>query len=216
VEDVEGFRGFLAVVEREKGLKRLRIFDAAGTAHAVEFNEPVYAFSLTRNPEYDTPEIRFSYTSLVTPSSVYDYNTSTKTRALRKQQEVLGGYDPSQYAMERLSAKAADGAAIPISLVYRKGMKRDGSNPLLLYGYGSYGATSEPMFSSDRLSLLDRGFIYTIAHIRGGSDVSRYWYEDGKLLKKKNTFRDFIVCAERLIELKYTSPRKLAISGAGC
>jgi oligopeptidase B len=157
--------------------------------------------------------VRFNYTSLITPRSIYDYNMQTRTRELKKQDEVLGGYDPSRYSSERILARAPDGTSIPMSLVYRKGTVRDGKNPTLLYGYGSYGASSDPGFSSNRVSLLDRGFIYAIAHIRGGGEMGRLWYDDGKLLKKKNTFNDFIACAEHLIAEKYTAPDHLAIQG---
>jgi oligopeptidase B len=152
--------------------------------------------------------------SLITPRTVFDYHMDARTRTLKKQDEVLGGYDPALYRSERLHAQAADGKDIPISLVYRQGMKRDGRCPLLLYGYGSYGASMDPYFSSNRLSLLDRGFVFAIAHIRGGGDLGRPWYDDGKLLNKKNTFTDFIACAEHLIAEQYTSPDRLAIMGA--
>ncbi len=215
LERVEAFRNHLVFAERDNGLVRLRISDTnTKQSHFVDFPEPVYRVSLGRNLEYDTAQLRFTYTSLVTPSSVYDYDMDAKTRQPRKRQEVLGGYDPALYASERIMAHAPDGTSVPLSLVYRKSMQKNGKNPLYLYGYGSYGLTLDPSFSSDRLSLLDRGFIYAIAHIRGGGDMSRYWYDDGKLLKKKNTFRDFIASAEELIAQKYTSSDRLVISGA--
>jgi oligopeptidase B len=165
------------------------------------------------NPEFNTDILRFGYSSLTTPASTYDFNMSTKEKTLLKQQEVVGGHNPSEYRSERLFATADDGTRIPISLVYKNGTKLDGSAPLLLYAYGSYGATMDPGFSSVRLSLLNRGFVYAIAHIRGGQEMGRYWYEDGKLLKKKNTFTDFIHCAEHLIQNKYTEKNKLFAMG---
>jgi oligopeptidase B len=169
--------------------------------------------TLTGNPEFNTSQLRFTYTSLVTPASVFDYDMEAKTRVLRKQTDVLGGYDPAQYVSERIFATAHDGVKVPISLVYRKDVKRGSKAPLLLYGYGSYGITTEPAFTAERLSLLNRGFVYAVAHIRGSGDLGRYWYEDGKLTKKKNTFTDFIACAEYLVAQKYTSPERLAIMG---
>ena len=157
--------------------------------------------------------LRFHYTSLVTPACVFDYDMETRERELKKQQEVLGGYDPAQYQSERVYAKAADGTEVPISIVYKKGFHRNGTAPMLLYGYGSYGISIDPTFSSDRLSLLDRGIVYAIAHIRGGGDLGKPWHEDGRMLVKMNTFTDFIASAEFLIAEKYTSPARLAIMG---
>ena len=214
LDDIDAFREHLVISERDNGLRRMRILHLANNQeHFVEFSEPVYSFFLGANADFNTLQVRFTYMSLVTPRSVFDYDMNARTRELKKQFEVLGGYDPEQYASERITARGHDGVAIPISLVYRKGMVRDGSHPLYLYGYGAYGLSMDPSFSSDRLSLLDRGFIYAIAHIRGGGDVNRYWYEEGKLLKKKNTFLDFIACAEHLIAQKYTASNKLVISG---
>jgi oligopeptidase B len=181
--------------------------------HSIAFPEPVYTAMLGDNAEFSTQLLRFKYTSLVTPASVYDYNMDTHQLELKKRQEVLGGYDPSHYQSERLYATAPDGVEVPISLAYKKGLVRDGRAPMLLYGYGSYGISTNPSFSSELLSLLDRGFIYAIAHIRGGMDMGKAWHEEGRLLKKKNTFTDFIACAEHLIALKYTSPARLAITG---
>jgi oligopeptidase B len=178
----------------------------------VEFPEPVYSASIGENAEYDTKLLRFNYTSLVTPSSVFDYDMETRVPELKKQQEVPG-YDPSQYTSERLFATAPNGVKVPISLVYKKELARDGKAPMLLYGYGSYGISMDPGFSSDRVSLLDRGFVYAIAHIRGGADMGKLWHEDGRMLKKKNTFTDFIASAEHLIAEKYTSADRLAIMG---
>ena len=214
LDGVDAFQDHLAVYERDHGLRTLRIRNLkTNEEHKAEFPEPVYTYFAAGNEEFNTPTLRFMYTSLVTPRSVYDYDMNTRQRVLKKRDEVLGGYDPSKYASERIFATAADGIQIPISLVYQKGMQKDGTNPMLLNGYGSYGSPSDPFFQSNRLSLLDRGFIFAIAHIRGGGDLGRPWYEDGKLLHKKNTFTDFIACAEHLIAQGYTSPDKLAIIG---
>ncbi|MEK7756286.1 MAG: S9 family peptidase, partial [Planctomycetota bacterium] len=214
IDDVDAFQDYLVVYEREAGLRKMRVQSLVdGKEFYPPFPEPVYTFSPMDNEEFATSVIRFNYTSLITPPSVFDYDMKTQTRELKKQDEVLGGYDPSQYQSERLSATAADGTVIPISLVYKKGMVRNGTSPMLLYGYGSYGASMDPRFSSNRLSLLDRRFIYAIAHIRGGGEMGRQWYEDGKLLNKKHTFTDFIACAEHLIAQRYSSPGRLAIQG---
>jgi oligopeptidase B len=173
----------------------------------------VYTVGATGNAEYKTNLLRFSYTSLVTPTSVFDYNVRTGQRELKKQYQVRGGYDASQYQSERIFAKAPDGVEVPISLVYRKGFERNGASPLLLYGYGAYGHSIDPRFSSDRLSLLDRGLVFAIAHIRGGAEMGEEWHDHGKLLEKKNTFTDFIACAEHLIAARYTSSDRLAIMG---
>ena len=214
IDDIDVFRNHLVLYERENGLKRIRITNLTNQdIHYIDFVEPVYTYLSSRNPDFNTNILRFTYTSLVTPRSVFDYDMDTKTRELKKQYEVLGGYDPSEYQSERIFAKASDGTSLPISLVYKKGTVKDGQNALLLYGYGSYGSSRDPNFSSNRLSLLDRGFIYAIAHIRGGGEMGRYWYDQGKLLNKKNTFTDFIACAEHLITEEYTSKDKLAIYG---
>jgi oligopeptidase B len=220
VEDVHAFRDYLAIQERDRGLNQIRIHHfPTGDVHYVEFPEPVYSADLGPNAEFDTKLLRFHYTSLVTPACVFDYDMQTRQRELKKQQEVLGGYDPSQYQSERVFAKAPDGTEVPISIVYKKGypskkgFERNGAAPLLLYGYGSYGISIDPTFSSDRLSLLDRGIVYVIAHIRGGGDLGKPWHEDGRMLVKKNTFTDFIAAAEHLIAEKYTSPDRLAIMG---
>ncbi len=214
VDEVECFAGHMVVYERENGLPKMRIIDlATGNFHYVEFPEPVYTFFGAANPEFDTNVVRFTYNSLVTPRSVFDYDMSTRARELKKEYEVRGGYDRALYQSERIFATAADGVKVPISLVYKKGTPLDGSSPLLLYAYGAYGASSDPTFSSNRLSLLDRGVIYAIAHVRGGGEMGRAWYDDGKLLKKKNTFTDYIACAEHLIAAKYTSADRLAAFG---
>jgi oligopeptidase B len=186
---------------------------ATGTEHLVAFPEPVYTVRPHANPEFDTSVFRFSYTSLVTPNSVVDYDLDRRTWTVRKQQEVVGGYDPTLYRSERLFATAPDGTRVPVSLVYRLPLVRDGSRPLLLQGYGSYGYSFDPAFSSNALSLLDRGWVLAIAHIRGGEDMGRAWYEHGKLLHKRNTFTDFIAAAEHLVAAGYTSPERLAING---
>jgi oligopeptidase B len=180
----------------------------------VSFPDPVYTAWIGDNPEFETALLRFVYSSLVTPESTVDYDMAAGTWAVKKRQEIPSGYDASQYASERLYAAAPDGAQVPISLVYRTGLKRDGSHPLLLEGYGSYGFSFEPNFDARRLSLLDRGFVYAIAHVRGGSDLGRAWYEQGRLMHKKNSFTDFIACAEHLVAQGYTSPDRLGIMGA--
>ncbi|MFZ5980955.1 MAG: S9 family peptidase [Candidatus Zixiibacteriota bacterium] len=208
------FRDYLVVYERKNALQQIRVFDFnTGESHHIEFDEPVYAAYGGDNPDDHSDLLRFTYMSLVTPSSVYDYNMKTRTRELKKQKEVLGGYNPDDYRSERVFVTADDGAGIPVSMVYRKGMKRDGNNPFYLYGYGAYGINMDPWFSSNRLSLLDRGFIFALAHVRGSSAMGRGWYDDGKLMNKKNSFTDFINVAEYLIDQKYTSSEKLVISG---
>ncbi|MCC6365345.1 MAG: S9 family peptidase [Bryobacterales bacterium] len=213
VESVDAFERHLVITERENGLRRLRIEDENGDTHFVEMPEAVYTLAPGENPEYETGILRFHYTSLVTPMTAFDYDMKTRERTLVKQAPVRGGYNASLYETVRVFAPAHDGAKVPVSMVYRKGMRRDGSNPTLLYGYGSYGISIDPAFSSDRLSLLDRGFIYAIAHIRGGEDLGKKWHDDGKLLKKWNTFDDFLAAAEFLIAEKYTSRQDLAIMG---
>jgi oligopeptidase B len=215
LEQVEPFRDHLAVVERRDGLRRLRIFSMPGyEAHDIEFDEAAYTVTVSQNPEYGTDTLRFVYESLVTPETTIDYDMNARTREVRRVEEVLGGYDPGEYTTERIQATAPDGTAVPISLVRRKGLRRSGSAPLLLYGYGAYGSThTDPGFHSIRLSLIDRGFVYAVAHVRGGGDLGRPWYDAGKLDKKSNTFSDFIACAEHLIEAGYTSPAKLSIRG---
>ncbi|MQY60350.1 prolyl oligopeptidase family serine peptidase [bacterium] len=214
LQGFEIFKDFLVVNERKNGLPNLRImrWDKKGE-HYLDFEEEAYSAYIAYNPEFDTDVLRYGYTSMTTPRSVFDYNMNTKEKTLLKQQEVLGDFDSNNYHAERLYATARDGTKVPISLVYRKGFEKSGDNPLLLYGYGSYGASMNAGFSSVRLSLLDRGFVYAIAHIRGGQEMGRYWYDDGKLLKKKNTFTDFIDCAEHLIAEKFTNPDMLFAQG---
>ncbi len=214
VEDFEVFRDYLVVTERSDGLRQMRIRSWSGDEdYYVDFGEPDYLTWVHDNPEMDTHLLRFGYESMKTPESVYDYDMKTRGKILLKREEVLGGFDTEDYVTERLYAPARDGARIPISLVHRKGAKRDGNNPLVLYGYGSYGASIDASFGSSRLSLLDRGFGYAIAHIRGGQELGRSWYDDGKLLHKKNSFTDFIDAAEYLIEEGYTSPDLLFARG---
>jgi oligopeptidase B len=213
-EGFEVFRNFLAIQERSKGLTQMRIINLPdGAEHFVEFGEETYSASISMNREYDSDLLRFTYSSLTTPVSTFDYNMASHERKLLKEQEVLGGFKKENYESRRLMAPARDGVLVPVSIVYRKGTKLDGKNPLLLYGYGSYGMSMSANFNSDRLSLLDRGFIYAIAHIRGGQEMGRYWYEDGKLLKKKNTFTDFIDVGEFLVKQGYTSPNMLFAQG---
>ena len=212
--DFELFRDHLVLEERARGLTQVRILPWSGDAgHYLEFEEPAYRANLNVNLEFDTSTVRFEYTSMKTPLSIYDYDMTTRQRTLLKQEEVLGGFDRDNYLTERFYARAPDGTDIPLSLLYRKGMVRNGDSPLLLYGYGSYGVSIDAAFSSPRLSLVDRGFIYAIAHIRGGQEMGRQWYEDGRLLKKKNTFSDFIAAAEFLIREKFTVPDKLFAMG---
>ncbi|GAC1463655.1 MAG: hypothetical protein PVSMB1_13990 [Gemmatimonadaceae bacterium] len=208
------FQDYLVVTERNNALPRLRIVGAtSGITHYLAFPESVYTASVGGNREYATSTLRYRYTSLITPPSVYDYDMGGRVGILRKQEEVLGGYDKAQYATERAWARATDGARVPVSLVYRKPFMRDGSRPMLLYGYGSYGHSSDPIFSTPRLSLLDRGVVYAIAHVRGGQELGRQWYDDGKMMKKRNTFTDFIATAEHLLTERYTSRDRLAING---
>jgi oligopeptidase B len=215
IEGVYAFQDFLVLEERRSGLKQLRIsgLDAVGDPRYVEFPEPTYTLSADNNPEFESQALRFTYTSLVTPPSVIDYHMDTHAWEVVKEQEIPSGYDKSRFTSERLFAPAADGTLIPMSIVYKNGLARNGQNPCLLYGYGSYGYSTEPAFNANRLSLLERGFVFAIAHIRGGSEMGRAWYEDGKVLRKRNTFTDFIAGAEYLVMQGYTSPPKLAIMG---
>ena len=213
-QDFEVFEDFLAVNERIKGLPNIRIIKWEDKSeHFLDFGEETYSARISFNPEFDTDLIRYSYSSMTTPGSVFDYSMNTREKKLLKQQEVLGDFDSANYHTERHFATASDGTNVPISLVYRKGLERNGENPCLLYGYGSYGSTMNAGFSSVRLSLLDRGFVYAMAHIRGGMEMGRYWYEEGKLLNKKNTFTDFIDCGEYLIAEKFTNSDKLFAMG---
>jgi oligopeptidase B len=214
LDSTDAFRNHLVVYEREAGLRRIRVLDlAAGSDHLVPFPEPVYTFRPHANPEFGTSLLRFTYTSLVTPSSVVEYDLAGHTWTVRKQTEVLGGYQPSSYRSERLLAIAPDGTQVPISLVYRLPLELDGRQPLLLSGYGAYGLSYDPAFSSNTLSLLDRGFVVAIAHVRGGEEMGRAWYEAGRLLQKRSSFTDFIAAAEHLVAQGYTRPDRLVING---
>ncbi len=214
VEGMDAFKNFVVVSERSGGLRRLRVTDLRNDkTHYVTFPEKAYGVFPAGNPEFSTHTYRFSYSSLVTPNSVYDYDLATRKRELKKRQEIPSGYDANGYEVQRFMAPARDGVSIPVSVLLRKGTRLDGSHPLLLYAYGSYGFTLEPTFNSSVLSMVDRGFVYAIAHIRGGQEMGRRWYDDGKMLKKKNTFNDFIDVAEELIRRKYTTSDRLVANG---
>ncbi|MCD0477295.1 S9 family peptidase [Chryseobacterium sp. LC2016-29] len=214
MEGISEFKNYLVFSERQNGLSQLVILDRrTNKREFLKFDEPTYTVYPSGNPEYNTDYFRFGYTSMITPSSQFEQNLQTGKRILLKQQEILGGYNKANYVTERLFATAKDGTKIPISIVYKKGLKKDGKNPLLLYAYGSYGSSMDATFSSTRLSLLDRGFAFAIAHIRGGQEMGRQWYEDGKMMKKKNTFTDFINVGEYLVKEKYTSPKHLYAQG---
>lgn len=214
LQSIEIFKNHLVLSERAQANTLMRIINQkTNETHYLNFGEPAYTIYPSINLDFDTELLRYGYTSMTTPNSTYDYNMNTKQRTLLKQQEVVGGYKSEEYQTERIWAEATDGTKIPMSIVYKKGLQKNGNNPTMLYGYGSYGASMDPTFSITRLSLLNRGFVYAIAHIRGGQEMGRQWYEDGKLFKKKNTFTDFINCAEFLIEEKYTQPEKLFASG---
>ena len=211
----ELFTDHLVIRERRAGLVQLHVRPWEGDdAHDIAFDEPTYDAYLSTNREADTQVLRFGYESLTTPGSIYDYDMVTRTRTLRKREEVLGDFDPSRYRAERLTATAPDGESIPISLVSRVGTARDGTSPLLLYGYGAYGISMDAGFDSARLSLLDRGFVFAIAHVRGGQELGRRWYDDGRLGRKPNTFTDFIACADHLIAERFTTPDRLFALGA--
>ena len=200
--------------EKEGGLNYLRVIDMkTKQSHRITTDEADYALFLGGNPEFNTTTVRFNYQSMVTPSSVYDYDLNTRQRKLLKQQEVLGGYDAKNYEARRIWAVARDATKVPVSLVYKKGSKLDGTSPMLLYAYGSYGISMAPTFSSNRLALLDRGVIYALAYIRGGGELGEEWREQGRMMKKLNTFYDFIDCADYLVKNKYTSSDRLVIQG---
>jgi oligopeptidase B len=215
LEGIDIFKNYLVVEERTNGLNEIQIRPWSGeTPYYLPFESETYTAYSTTNPDFDTDILRYGYQSLATPSSVIDFNMATKEKTVLKEQEVLGGkFDKNNYVEKRVWATAEDGTKIPISMVYRKGMQKNGSNPFLLYAYGSYGSTIDPYFSTTRLSLLDRGFIFAIAHVRGGEYLGRKWYEDGKLLKKKNTFTDFIDCSKYVIRKEYTSKSHLYAEG---
>ncbi len=217
LEGVETFENFLVLIERRDGTRQLRISDPDGTTNVryVSFPEPAYTVELASNPEFDAKALRFFYSSFITPKTTVDYDVESGAWDVKKMEEIPGGYDKSQYAMERLFAPAPDGTKVPVSIVYKKDlMKKDGSAPVLMYGYGAYGATIDPWFNPALFSLINRGFAYAIAHVRGGMDMGYEWYEQGKLLNKKNTFSDFIACAEHLIAQGYAARDKFCIEGA--
>ena len=215
LDGVELFANHLVRLEREDGLPRFRVQDLrTGALHSVEFDEPVYSASPGENREFQTTKLRFEYESFVTPGSIFDYDLASRERTLLKQTPVLGGYDRTRYRSERTHAIAADGTRIPVSLVYRDTFKRDGTEPLLLHGYGSYGLPLPVWFSSNRLSLLDRGLAFALAHVRGGGELGKTWHDRGRMMSKLNTFTDFIAVAEHLIAEKYTRRESLAIEGA--
>lgn len=214
VEGIDEFKNYLVLSERQNGLSQLVIMDRkTGNKEFLKFDEPDYTVYPSGNPEYNTDNFRFGYTSMITPSTQYEQNLKTGTRKTLKQQEVLGGYNKNEYTTERIFATAKDGTKIPISIVYKKGIVKNGKNPTLLYAYGSYGNSSDATFSSSRLSLLNRGFVYALTHVRGGQEMGRQWYEDGKMMKKKNTFTDFIDSGEFLVKEGYTSPEHLFAQG---
>jgi oligopeptidase B len=214
IDGISFFAGHAVVSERQSGLTYLRVIDMkTKAAHRIATDEPDYSLFLSTNPEFNTTTIRFTYQSMVTPSSVYDYDMNTRKRTLLKQQEVLGGYNPKRYDARRVWATARDGTKVPVSVVHRKGLKLDGHAPLLLYAYGSYGASMSPTFSSSRLSLLDRGVVYALAYVRGGGELGEEWREQGRMMQKMNTFTDFIDCAEFLVKRRYTSKDRLVIQG---
>lgn len=213
IEDFLVFDTFMAIGERSGGLLRVRVMPWAGESFHIAVDEPASTTWLGQNPVLDTATLRYGYTSLATPESIYEIDVLTGGRTLLKRSPVLGDFDPDNYQTEHLWAPARDGARIPVSLVYRKGLKRDGSAPLYQYGYGSYGYSQDPTFSSARLSLLDRGFVYAIAHVRGGQELGRRWYEEGRLLDKMNTFNDFIDVTRFLVEEKYAAPDRVFAAG---
>lgn len=214
LEDVDTFRDHLVISERREGLTHIRVRKlSTGKEHEILFNDPAYVAYSGTNPEWDTDKLRYGYTSLTTPGSVYEHDMDTAVDTLLKQQQVVGSFDRADYVSERIWAPARDGVKVPVSIVYRKGTRLDGTAPLLLYGYGSYGHSIDPTFSSARLSLLDRGFVYAIAHIRGGEEMGREWYDNGKMEHKVNTFTDFIDCADHLEKMKYADPKRIFCLG---
>lgn len=214
LEDIDCFADHYVASERENGIPKIHITDLkSGQSHYIEFPEPVYVAYGMSNLEFNTTNYRFGYESFITPDSVFDYDVKTKKRELKKQVPVLGGYDPKLYQSERIYATASDGTKVPLSIVYKKDLKLDGKRPLLLEAYGSYGLPYDVNFSSNRLSLLDRGVVYALGHIRGGGDLGKEWHDQGKMMTKKNTFTDFIACAEHLVKTKYTSSDRLVVTG---
>jgi oligopeptidase B len=211
---MEVFQDYLVLSERTKASTQIRIISQLGKAdNYIPFSESAYVADIAYNPEFNTRKLRFSYQSMKTPPSTYEYDMDEGKKTLLKQQQIMGGFNSDDYVTERLWATAKDGSKIPVSIVYKNGFKKDGTQPLLLYAYGSYGISTDPNFNISRLSLLDRGFAYAIAHVRGGQEMGRQWYEDGKMFKKMNTFTDFIDCAEFLIANKYTGKQHLYANG---
>ncbi len=214
IEGLTIFDKFYVIEEREGGLVKIRVKSWDGSAdYYLDFGEPAYTAGVGANPDFDAVTLRYAYNSMTTPSSVYEYDMEKHTKTLLKRQEIVGGYKPEDYVTERLMAPSHDGVLVPVSIVYKKGVLRNRENPLVIYGYGSYGSSMDAYFSVARLSLLDRGFIWAIAHVRGGEEMGRPWYDDGKMLNKKNTFLDFIACAEYLINIGYASPNKMFAMG---
>ena len=214
IERIDILKDYVSLEMRKNGLTQIELMPVVGgEPKSISFPEPVYSTSLIGNPEYEASTIRYSYTSLNRPTTLYEYNIENGATTKLKEQEVPSGFNPDDYTVERVWATASDGVEVPMAIVYKKELKKDGSNPALIYSYGSYGMSSDVYFSTAYYSLIDRGFVFAIAQIRGGSDLGEQWYEDGKLLKKKNTFTDFIACSEKLIEDKYTSADKLAAMG---
>lgn len=214
IENFVIFNKFLVLEEREAGLINIRIKAWDGSCdYYIDFGEPAYEAGLGSNPEFESDKLRFGYTSMTTPSSVFDFDMISREKTLLKQQEIVGGYNAEDYVTERLFTPSHDGTLVPISLVYKKGLEKNGQNPLVLYGYGAYGCSMDAYFSLARISLLDRGFVWAIAHIRGGEEMGRQWYEDGKMLNKKNTFLDFIACGKYLIQSGFTSSDKMFAMG---
>lgn len=214
LENIEEFKNFVVYQERKNGLIQFQIVNQNNKeSYYVDFGEPAYLAYISTNVDYNSNTLRYGFTSLITPNSQYDYDLNTKSKKLLKQQEVVGGYTPENYTSERIMVKSRDGVMIPVSIVYKKGFNKDGQSPVLLYAYGSYGSSMDATFSVSRLSLLNRGFAFVIAHIRGGEEMGRQWYEDGKLLKKINTFTDFIDVGNYLVENKFTSPKHLYAKG---
>jgi len=214
IGSIEPFEKYLVIHQRRNGLTAMEVHNFSnGKAYLVSFPESVYTYNSSSNPDYKADKIRISYTSMITPNSVYDFNFATRDFELQKQTEILGGYNKDEYETKQIFATAKDGTKVPISLVYKKGIKLDGNNPAILYAYGSYGYAMDPYFSSVRLSYLNRGFVYAIAHIRGGGEFGETWYRDGKMLNKMNTFTDFIACSEKLIKDNYTNSNKLVVHG---
>ena len=215
IEGISTFKKYVVVRERRAGLRHIRISssDDLLTARYIQFPEPVYNVEVEDNPEFETDILRLNYSSFITPTSIIDYHMDSGEWEIKKEMEIPSGYDKSQYALERIHATAADGTEVPMSIVYKKGMQRDGMNPTLIYGYGAYGSIIDAEFNSNRISLLDRGFVFAIGHVRGGAEMGRAWYEGGKMFNKKNSFGDFIACAEHLIREGFTSNEKLAIIG---